>query len=217
MLIFVNAIQSQNVAINTDGSAPDSSAILDINSTTKGLLIPRMSTSERTAIPSPAVGLMVYDMDRNTFWCWAGSSWIELMSGYVTLLKDSDADTKIQVEESPDDDIIRFDMGGTEFFRMDSGRLNVVNTGNSVFIGEGAGINDDLTHNNNVFVGYLTGNSNTTGFRNSANGGSALVENFYLSSTEIDADFAGSYTMSGGFYDAAQKNSAIRFRAVRSF
>ena len=54
-------LYAQGVAINEDGSAADSSAMLDVKSTTKGLLIPRMSSAERTAIPSPATGLMVFD------------------------------------------------------------------------------------------------------------------------------------------------------------
>ncbi len=40
------------VGINTTGNDPDNSAALDINFTSKGLLIPRMTTAERDAIPS---------------------------------------------------------------------------------------------------------------------------------------------------------------------
>jgi len=57
------------------------------------------------------------------------------------------------------------------------GRVEVFNTGKSVFIGENAGINDDLTNNNNVFVGYLTGKANTSGANNLATGSSALISN----------------------------------------
>ena len=74
LMISTVAIQAQSVAINSDGTAPDGSAILDISSSNKGLLIPRMSTTGRTGITSPATGLMVYDTDKGTFWCWAGSS-----------------------------------------------------------------------------------------------------------------------------------------------
>ena len=64
-------------------------------------------------------------------------NWTDIPTG--TLLADEDNDTKIQVEESSDENIIRFDLGGTEFMRLDSGRIEILNTGNSVFIGEGAG------------------------------------------------------------------------------
>jgi microcystin-dependent protein len=54
---------SQSVGINSDGSAPDPSAILDVKSTTQGLLIPRMTTIQRNAIVNPQTGMLVYDTD----------------------------------------------------------------------------------------------------------------------------------------------------------
>ncbi|MEL6805613.1 MAG: cell wall anchor protein, partial [Bacteroidota bacterium] len=53
-------IQAQ-VGINTDNAAPDSSAMLDVQSSDKGLLIPRMDSTSRRNITNPADGLMVYD------------------------------------------------------------------------------------------------------------------------------------------------------------
>lgn len=50
----------QAVAINTDGSDPHPSALLDLKSTTKGLLIPRMTVAQRRAIANPTYGLLVY-------------------------------------------------------------------------------------------------------------------------------------------------------------
>ncbi|MCI5056404.1 MAG: hypothetical protein MRY83_09875, partial [Flavobacteriales bacterium] len=63
-LCLLSAIaHPQSVGINEDGSAPDASAILDIKSTTKGLLIPRMTTVQRNAISNPQTGMLVYDTD----------------------------------------------------------------------------------------------------------------------------------------------------------
>ena len=115
LIITCHLSYTQSVVINSDGSPPDASAMLDVQSTAKGLLVPRMSTADRNAISGPAVGLMVFDTDEKSFWCWTGSSWIEIMQGFVAILSDADNDTKIQVEESTDEDIIRFDMEGTEF------------------------------------------------------------------------------------------------------
>lgn len=53
-------IKAQSISINNDGLLPDSSAILDISSSEKGVLIPRMTASERISIVSPANGLMVF-------------------------------------------------------------------------------------------------------------------------------------------------------------
>ncbi len=64
-VLFINCIiaYSQHVAINTYGSVADSSAILDIRSTTQGMLLPRLTTAERDAIGSPAIGLVIYNTD----------------------------------------------------------------------------------------------------------------------------------------------------------
>ncbi|MEO1626888.1 MAG: hypothetical protein AAFV25_17170 [Bacteroidota bacterium] len=63
------------MAINSDGSQPDSSAMLDVSSIDKGVLIPRMTSSQRNNINNPATGLMVYDTDQNSFWYFDGTAW----------------------------------------------------------------------------------------------------------------------------------------------
>ncbi|MCX6244402.1 MAG: fibrobacter succinogenes major paralogous domain-containing protein [Bacteroidetes bacterium] len=70
---------SGQVAINTDNSNPDASAMLDVKSTSKGLLIPRMSASQRTGISSPAAGLIVYQNEVPTgFYVYNGTAWVYL-------------------------------------------------------------------------------------------------------------------------------------------
>jgi len=64
---------AQNVGIGTN--TPNSSAILDISSTNKGLLAPRMTTAQRSAIASPVKGLIVYDSDLNALYHYNGSAW----------------------------------------------------------------------------------------------------------------------------------------------
>lgn len=56
-------LHSQSVAVNTDGSSPDASAMLDVKSTSKGILIPKMTTVQRDAIVSPQTGLMIFQTD----------------------------------------------------------------------------------------------------------------------------------------------------------
>lgn len=72
---------SQSFSINTDGSTAHASAMLDIKSTVKGLLLPRMTSVQRTAIASPANGLQVYDTDLNLLYFYNGSTWSALGSG----------------------------------------------------------------------------------------------------------------------------------------
>ena len=56
----------------------DDSAILNVESTEKGILIPRMTTTQRTSINNPAKGLLVFDNTTNSFWFYDGSSWSDL-------------------------------------------------------------------------------------------------------------------------------------------
>jgi len=60
MCLLNSSLLFSQVGINTDGSAPDNSAILDVNSTDKGMLIPRMTQSQISTISSPANGLQVF-------------------------------------------------------------------------------------------------------------------------------------------------------------
>jgi len=66
---------SQSVGINSTGDPPNSSAMLDVSSTTKGFLPPRMTTLQRNEIPSPAVGLMIYNTDEKIINVFNGTSW----------------------------------------------------------------------------------------------------------------------------------------------
>jgi hypothetical protein len=80
VLFFVSSAFSQTVGVgvNTDGSSPDASSILDVKSTDKGILIPRMTAAQRGAIASPATGLMVYQTDATAgFYYYDGTAWVQ--------------------------------------------------------------------------------------------------------------------------------------------
>ncbi|WP_417199900.1 hypothetical protein [Bizionia sp.] len=59
---------------------PNESAMLDVVSTTKGMLTPRMTSVERLAIANPVNGLLVYDTSENAFYFYKGSTWTKLDS-----------------------------------------------------------------------------------------------------------------------------------------
>jgi hypothetical protein len=80
----INSIAGQ-VGINTSSSPPDPSSMLDIESTNKGLLVPRMTESERDNINNPSHSLLVFQIDGNTgFYFNSGTPvspvWIQLAS-----------------------------------------------------------------------------------------------------------------------------------------
>ena len=80
LLLIAFAVQSQ-VAVNTDGSSANSSAMLDVKSTDKGMLIPRMTIAQRDGITNPVQGLIVYITNDNSFYYYNSSSWQKIESG----------------------------------------------------------------------------------------------------------------------------------------
>lgn len=67
------------VAVNTDGAEAHPSAMLDVKSTTRGALFPRLNGAQRAAIAAPAEGLLVFDTDSKSFWFFDGTAWVELI------------------------------------------------------------------------------------------------------------------------------------------
>jgi len=76
-------LQTQ-IGINADGSQPDPSAVLDVKSTNRGMLIPRITTASRDLIPSPANGLLIYNTTSNRFNYFNGTYWYEIQAAFIT-------------------------------------------------------------------------------------------------------------------------------------
>ena len=81
VIIITNTTFAQ-VAINADGAEPNSKSILDVQSTTKGILIPRMLTSERTTLGNTLTltekGMLVYDTELGAFYYYDGTTWVKI-------------------------------------------------------------------------------------------------------------------------------------------
>ena len=77
IFLTINVAMSQNVGINEDNSSPNAQAILDIKSTTKGVLLPRMTTTQRTAMSLNLTntGMIVYDTSIDNYFFWNGMEW----------------------------------------------------------------------------------------------------------------------------------------------
>jgi hypothetical protein len=83
-VVFISLLQSfESKAQVTIGSsaAPHSSAVLDLQSTTRGFLPPRMTSAQRNAIGTPAPGLVVFDTDVNQLFFFDGAQWLPLSAG----------------------------------------------------------------------------------------------------------------------------------------
>ncbi len=209
LLLSSATFYAQNVSITNDGSDPDPSAMLDIKSTERGLLIPRMLSSERTSIVAPAEGLLVYDTVTESFWYFNGF-WTEIKDdtdaqtlsigghilqisngNFVTLpdnqalsisgnnltiengntvtlpasggssdkIEDADGDTRIEVEETPDEDVVRIHVGpwSSPAWQFVDKRLEPL-YGYEVKIGFEAGLDmGETPYARNTLVGYKAG------------------------------------------------------------
>ena len=87
----LNELRAQSVGINNP--TPNATSILDITSTNKGLLVPRMTSAQRNAIGSPATGLLVYDTTLNLFYYFDGTTWQPFMIANLDWLLSGNAGT----------------------------------------------------------------------------------------------------------------------------
>lgn len=83
LMFFLLLSLTGNAQIGIGTITPNASSVLDITSTTKGMLTPRMTTAQRTAITTPADGLMVYDTDLKVFYYYSTgtATWLPIVSG----------------------------------------------------------------------------------------------------------------------------------------
>jgi trimeric autotransporter adhesin len=131
MLLLLSALnsvaQSENVGIGT--TKPDNSALLDLTSTSKGLLIPRMTLAQRGGIKSPATGLMVYQIDFFTgFYFFDGATWKSLYARNIdgAALTSEPATTKTSSDGS-------WAIGGNSGLNADINFLGTLDTTSLVF------------------------------------------------------------------------------------
>lgn len=125
----------------------------------------------------PTNELQTLSINANNLEISNGNSVVLPFGTATSQIQDVDGDTKVQTEESADEDIIRFDLVGIEQWIMTGVRLEPVNSGNSIFIGESAGANDDLSANYNTGIGYEALQLNTNGFYNTGVGARVLTSN----------------------------------------
>ncbi len=222
LLLQVNYAQ---VAINTDGSEADGSAMLDIKSEIKGLLVPRMTETQRTGIANPATGLLVYQIDTDSgFYYNSGNAspiWVKLYSGNSSgngwaTLGNSSTVPGTNFIGTIDNQALDLRTHDTIRVRITTkGQIEVLNTGRSVFIGEEAGANDDFTNNSNVFLGDSTGYMNTSGNSNVAVGSGALYNNtekggiVAIGNMALHHNGIGATGSSDGRYNCAIGNAAL--------
>jgi hypothetical protein len=123
LLSSTSAVAQTNVGIGT--TTPSASAILDLTSTSMGFLAPRMTTLLRTAIASPATGLLVYDITLTTFYYYNGTLWLPLTSAAAGWLLTGNSGTSpgTNFVGTTDAQDLVFKTNSVEGYRLTSGGL----------------------------------------------------------------------------------------------
>ena len=134
-----------------------SQAIIDFGAAAGALKIPVKETS---SISSATDGMIVFQSSNSTIYRYSSiGGWTRLSAKEI---KDSDGDSHLSFIG----DISYLTQEDTLRIKIDRGRIEQLNNGESVFIGEYAGAKDTRNSGRNVFVGNTAGSRNTTGFNN---------------------------------------------------
>lgn len=189
------ASQAQNIAINNNALPPHNSAMLDVNSSSKGVLIPRISlsgTNDNATIPSAATSLLVYNTttagngDQSVspgFYFWDGNRWQKILSennfsGWSTA-GNAGTNPASHFIGTTDNTSLLFKVNNQKaghidlasfntFFGYGAGKTNTTGYGITA-----VGINalaNNTTGNDNIAIGEAALFANLTGFRNLAIG-----------------------------------------------
>jgi len=188
-----------------------------------------MTLAQRNLIGAPATGLLIFQTDTKPgFYFYTGSSWHQL-GPTLLRLQDADLDTKIQVEESPDEDVIRMDLAGTEHFVLRKNansqqRIEFPANNGGMYLGYKAGAAN--TTATNIAIGDSALLSNTAGTNNIALGRKALsantnsLFNIALGQQALNLN-TGSFNVAAGSEAmrsnvAGNRNTAIGFKALNA-
>ncbi|KUG06715.1 beta strand repeat-containing protein [Solirubrum puertoriconensis] len=166
--------QTAGVGIGSASFTPDGSALLELRSTTQGILAPRMTSAQRTAIANPAPGLLVYQTDGMLLGLWqnqgtaAAPNWQRVGDGLGNHAATQNLNLgTYKLVNGSSSGIGVSSMGGLELG---------TSTGNNILIGSSAGLN--LSSGlYNLFVGHQAGANNTTGSANHFNGFASGLSN----------------------------------------
>ena len=198
-IIVINSM-AQGVAINETGASPDSSAMLDVSSVNRGLLIPVMDYSQRNAISGPATGLLIFQTDKTPgFYYYNGSSW-QLVGNEALTINDlidgiTDGYSVFLGETAGQSD----DGGQNRNVALGVGALrNNISGTNNLAVGYNAMNNNSAS--NNTALGYRALYTNSTGTYNTAAGFQSLYYNSY-GRYNTGLGYASLYRNVGGYYN----------------
>jgi trimeric autotransporter adhesin len=205
--LFAGLLTQAQVAFNTTGASPNNSAMLDVTSTAKGFLVPRMTTAARIAITSPATGLLVYDNSLSLFYYYNGTAWTPIapLANGWSVNGNSGTVSGTNFLGTTDNQALDIKTRNILHTRIrTNGQIEVLNTGRSVFLGENVGRQDDLNNHYNVGIGYyiMTQATSATGITSIGYSSSQNARNTAAYNTTIGSAAMGNANIDGNFNTA---------------
>lgn len=190
------AVHAQNIfptsgAAGIGTTAPGASSLLEIKSTTKGLLIPRMTIKQRNAITSPATGLLIYQTDGAAgFYYYSGTLWTAVSSG-------GGAETDPQVGANTTDKIPRWDGNA-----LSSGAIS----DNGDYIAVGLGIDSKYRINSRTSRLNEIETVGKSAMRGESNSWSGILNNIYATGYLGVKNPSGIYSVIGTGFSNSELN-----------
>ncbi len=184
LIVFAifTTVSFAQVGINSDNSAPHPSAQLDIKSSDKGLLIPRMTTIERNAIQNPEIGLMVFDKDLQEIFIFNSDGWkqgtmsklpLELTGNKLNILKVINTKTDSYPTGSTAAEFKTNDILGIAIKAESSSNLPTIdarnNSGTAIEAVSNFGLAGAFSSNTGTAILGTTGNNNAISGSNNSN------------------------------------------------
>ncbi|MBK8966652.1 MAG: tail fiber domain-containing protein [Lewinellaceae bacterium] len=214
-LFFTDVLAAQ-VSINQDNSAPDPSAMLDVKSSDKGMLVPRMTTAQRTAIANPATGLLVFDTDNESFWYRDSGGWVRLIGGW-SLSGNTGTVDGTNFIGTTDNVALDFRVNNARGLRLEYAEgidpdFGIINTAPNIIGGFSGNTVAAWAYGATISGGGISGNINTIsaefatiggGLNNTANGYGAVV------SGGQDNSASGGASVGGGILNTASGGGAV--------
>jgi len=190
-----------NVGIGT--TQPDQSAVLDIKSSSQGLLIPRMSLQQRNSIQNPANGLMVYQTDLlSGFYFYDGKEWKPIVDTKANSIAADPNDWTMSGNNAPITAFLGTTNGNPLIFKVNNVQMGRLEDGTNFYLGYEAGVGS--TQPNNLGIGYRALKNNTgqntfaIGFGALSSGNSG-IGNMALGFEGLKANTTGTYNTAIGF------------------
>lgn len=193
-----------SVGIGT--TSPNASSLLEVKSTTKGVLFPRMTKAQRDLIASPATGLLIYQTDNTTGFYYYNGGWKVLtpsVSGYANkALSNLTAPTAVNVDLLPNATNTRY-LGSATLAWKDLYLRGYVNLDAKRFVSNAPG-----TFALNTFLGTDAGKAVTSGTSNTAVGHNALFNDTSGAANSATGAYA-LYNNSNGGYNTGNGYHAL--------